>query len=64
MGKYIIGYSIPGSMGGGSGRIEYESASRAGSKGNLQDARMALVEKHGNTALQWVLDGKPKKAKG
>lgn len=37
----------------GQGIFEFESESRAGSKGNLHDARMKMLELFGKDAVSW-----------
>lgn len=38
------------------GLFEFESASRVGSKGNLRDARLKMLELYGKDAVAWVID--------
>ena len=38
------------------GQFEFESESRAGSKGNSHDARMKMLELYGTEALSWSIE--------
>lgn len=38
------------------GLFEFESDSRAGSKGNLRDARLKMLELYGKDAVSWTID--------
>lgn len=38
-----------------SSTIEYESEYKAGSKGNIQDARFKMLELHGSEAVSWTV---------
>lgn len=38
------------------GTFEFESAANAGSKKNMSDARIKMLELFGNEALSWIID--------
>lgn len=40
----------------GMGLFEFESSSRAGTKANLRDARLKMLELYGQDALPWNID--------
>lgn len=37
------------------GRFEFQSEARLGSKANLHDARIKMLEEYGNTAVSWEI---------
>lgn len=56
MQTYIAHYSSPAASDArAKGLFEFESASRAGSKGNLRDARMKMLELYGKSAVSWSI---------
>lgn len=38
------------------GSFDFESECRMGSKGNMHDARVRMLELYGNEALSWTID--------
>ena len=56
MATYIAHYRSPNSGAErAKGTFEYESASRAGSKQNARDARLAMLTEFGNVAVSWII---------
>ena len=56
MQTYIAHYQSPhASASRAKGQFEFESESRAGSKGNQRDARLKMLELYGNEALSWSI---------
>lgn len=54
MQTYIAHYRSPAAADArGQGLFEFESDSRAGSKGNLRDARLKMLEQYGKDAVSW-----------
>ena len=63
MATYIAHYRSPNSgTERAKGTFEFESASRAGSKQNARDARMAMLTTFGNIAVPWIISGVELKA--
>lgn len=57
MQTYIAHYSSPkASDNRAKGLFEFESGSRAGSKGNLHDARLKMLELYGKDAVSYTID--------
>ena len=57
MQTYIAHYRSPaGADKRGAGLFEFESASRAGSKANLRDARLRMLELFGRDAVSWTIE--------
>ena len=50
--KYIAKFSKRGE---GVIEVEYESAEKAGTRGNKTDARCAMLKIYGNDAISWQL---------
>ena len=44
-----------------SGLFEFESDSRANTKGNLRDARLKMLELYGKDAVSWTIDSVERK---
>ena len=56
MATYIAHYRSPDSDAERArGTFEFESAARAGSKQNMRDARLAMLELFGNAAVPWII---------
>lgn len=56
MQTYIAHYQSPrASHDRAKGQFEFESDSRAGSKGNQRDARMKMLELYGKDAVSWTI---------
>ena len=56
MATYIGHYRSPNSGAERAmGLFEFESEHKAGSKANLHDARMAMLEQFGNVAVPWII---------
>lgn len=56
MPTYIAHYRSPNSgTERARGTFEYESESRAGSKQNMRDARMAMLTEFGSVAVPWII---------
>ena len=56
MAKYLAYYRSPVAADvSGSGVFEFESDARAGSKENLRDARMKMLETFGKDAASWQI---------
>ena len=54
MQTYIAHYSSPAASDArAKGLFEFESSSRAGSKANLHDARIRMLELYGKDAVSW-----------
>ncbi|ACV21097.1 hypothetical protein [Slackia heliotrinireducens] len=63
MATYTAHYRSPNGDTPVSGVFDFESAHRAGSKGNMHDARLKMLESYGNEAVAWIIDEvKTKKA--
>lgn len=43
------------------GSFDFESEARLGSKANMHDARVKMLELYGNEALSWLIDSVNKK---
>lgn len=57
MQTYIAHYRSPAASDArASGLFEFESDARAGSKGNLRDARLKMLELYGKDAVSWTID--------
>lgn len=57
MQTYIAHYQSPhAATARAKGQFEFESESRAGSKGNARDARMKMLELYGTEALSWSIE--------
>ncbi len=57
MQTYIAHYRSPvASDARATGLFEFESEARAGSKGNLRDARLRMLELYGKDAVSWTID--------
>ncbi len=54
---YRAQYRSPGKQAGERGVFEFESEFRASTKGNLHDARMAMLERFGSKAVSWQIHG-------
>lgn len=56
MQTYIAHYSSPAASDArAKGLFQFESASRAGSKANLHDARVRMLELYGKAAVSWSI---------
>lgn len=53
---YIAHYKSPNGSSQVSGVFEFSSSHRAGSKQNMHDARMCMLESYGNEAVAWIID--------
>lgn len=57
MQTYVAHYQSPkGADVRAAGLFEFESEARAGSKGNLHDARLRMLELYGKDAVSWNVD--------
>ena len=57
MAHYIAHYrSANAAIDRAKGVFEFESESKAGSKANMHDARLAMLETFGSTAVSWIID--------
>lgn len=57
MQTYIAHYRSPAASDArATGLFEFESDARAGSKGNLRDARLKMLEVYGKDAVSWTID--------
>ena len=57
MQTYIAHYRSPAASDArATGLFEFESDARAGSKGNLRDARLKMLELYGKDAVSWTID--------
>ena len=57
MQTYIAHYISPAAADvRGTGLFEFESDSRANTKGNLRDARLKMLELYGKDAVSWTVD--------
>lgn len=57
MQTYIAHYRSPAASDArATGLFEFESDARAGSKGNLRDARLRMLELYGKDAVSWTVD--------
>ena len=57
MQTYIAHYISPAAADvRGTGLFEFESDSRANTKGNLRDARLKMLELYGKDAVSWTID--------
>ena len=57
MQTYIAHYVSPtASDARAKGLFEFESAARAGSKANMKDARLKMLELYGKTAVSWNIE--------
>ena len=60
MQTYIAHYISPAAADvRGTGLFEFESDSRANTKGNLRDARLKMLELYGKDAVSWTIAGRP-----
>ncbi|HIY84317.1 hypothetical protein [Rubneribacter sp.] len=56
MHTYVAHYSSPAASDvRAKGLFEFESASRAGTKGNQRDARLKMLELYGKDAVSWSI---------
>ncbi len=53
---YSAHYQSPRGANPVNGTFEFESAANAGSKKNMSDARIKMLELFGNEALSWTID--------
>lgn len=53
---YRAHYKSPAGADPVNGEFDYESEKRAGTKGNLTDARIRMLELFGKDALSWTID--------
>lgn len=57
MAVFVAHYSSPAaSVARAKGVFEFESEARIGSKANLHDARMTMLEEFGKDAVSWTID--------
>lgn len=57
MQTYIAHYRSPAASDArATGLFEFESDARAGSKANLRDARLKMLELYGKDAVSWTID--------
>ena len=57
MQTFIAHYHSPNaSLSRSKGLFEFQSEARAGSKANVHDARMAMLEQFGKDAVSWTID--------
>jgi len=57
MSTYLAHYKSPAAADvRGAGYFEFESDARAGSKENVRDARMRMLEMFGKDAVSWEID--------
>lgn len=57
MQTYIAHYCSPAAADvRGTGLFEFESDSRIGTKGNMRDARLKMLELYGKDAVSWNVD--------
>jgi hypothetical protein len=56
MKRYRAHYASPRGADPVNGTFEFESASNAGSKRNMHDARMKMLETFGKEAVAWRID--------
>ena len=57
MATYLAHYTSPAAADvRGTGYFEFESDARAGSKENLRDARLRMLEMYGRDAVSWEID--------
>ena len=57
MNTYIAYYRSPNaSTDRAKGVFEFSSANNAGSKANMHDARIRMLELHGSKAVSWVIE--------
>ncbi|WP_232501752.1 hypothetical protein [Eggerthella sp. YY7918] len=57
MQTYLAHYRSPAASDArATGVFEFESDARAGSKGNLRDARLKMLELYGKDAVSWNID--------
>ena len=62
MQTYIAHYISPAAADvRGTGLFEFESDSRANTKGNLRDARLKMRELYGKDAVSWTIDSVERK---
>ena len=62
MQTYIAHYVSPAAADvRGTGLFEFESDSRANTKGNLRDARLKMLELYGKDAVSWTIDSVERK---
>ena len=62
MQTYIAHYISPAAADvRGTGLFEFESDSRANTKGNLRDARLKMLELYGKDAVSWTIDSVERK---
>ena len=64
MNLYRAHYTSPRSANPVNGTFEFESASNAGSKKNMHDARMKMLELFGKDAVSWQIDNVELAGKG
>lgn len=62
MQTYVAHYCSPAAADArGAGLFEFESDCRGGSKGNLRDARLKMLELFGKDAVSWAIDSVERK---
>lgn len=62
MQTYIAHYRSPAAADTrGVGLFEFESEARAGTKNNLRDARLKMLELYGKDAVSWTVDSVERK---
>lgn len=61
MQRYVAHYISPAKGASATGIFEFDSSARAGSKANLHDARIAMLERFGKDAVSWVIDSVERK---
>ena len=60
---YVAHYRSPhASADRAKGLFEFESDARAGSKGNMRDARLRMLEIYGKQAVSWTIEKVERKA--
>ena len=65
MAEFIAHYRSPdGSSQRAKGMFEFTSSSRIGSKANMHDVRVHMLELFGNEALAWTIDSIERKSTG
>ena len=65
MQTYIAHYQSPrAAQNRAKGQFEFESVSRAGSKGNERDARLKMLELYGRDAVSWSIVSVERKRAG
>ncbi len=54
---YRASYRSPGHSAGERGVFEFESSARAGTKANMHDARLEMLDRFGSKAVGWQIHG-------